>query len=69
MGEGGADVQQQRQQVPCVTNADVPSKIPLNYFYVSKNETYLYPDVYTKRVNNIPYNLRTLCLKRIAVFS
>jgi len=53
---GGADVQQQRQQVTCVTNADIPGKIYVNYFYMSKNETDLYPDAYTNIGNNIQYN-------------
>jgi hypothetical protein len=50
MGEGGADV----QQVPCVRNTDISSKIYVHYFYKSKNETGFYPDVYTKIGNNIP---------------
>jgi len=54
-----------RQQVPCVTNTDKSSKISVNYFYMSKNETDFYPDVYTKVGNNIPYNLRTLCLNTL----
>jgi len=45
MGEGRADVQQQGQQVPYVTNTDIPGKIYVDYFYMSKNETDFYPDV------------------------
>jgi hypothetical protein len=57
MCEGGADVKQQRQQVPCVRNTDIPSKISVNYFYEYKNETDLYPDVDTKIGIHITYEL------------
>jgi len=55
-----------RQQVLWVRNTDITGRISVNYFYMSKNETDLYPDVYTKIGNNILYNfIVTPCILKI----